>query len=128
VKLLIIGIVFALAGIGGLACRRGAPSTSKETGRVLPAPDAPRVTIWVQKDGTIELDGQPASLNPVDTKLAALAQGKGVVLYGRDAPSEEPHPNGMTVIKMVVSHCLPIRMSSKRDFTDAIGPDGKIRQ
>jgi biopolymer transport protein ExbD len=128
VKLLIIGISFVLAGSGGLACRRAQPTASTATGRVLPAPDTPRATIWVGKDGTIELDGQPSSLDAVETKLAALAQVKGTVLYGRDAAAEEPHPNGMTVIKMVVSHRLPIRMSTKRDFSDAVGPDGKIRQ
>jgi hypothetical protein len=119
VKLLIFGIVIVLSGIGLLACRRHG---------ALPAPDAPRAAIWMLRDGTVELDGKPASLDMVDTKLASLAQRKGVVLYGREAASEEPHPNGMKIMQMVVSHRLPIRMSTQRDFSDAVGPDGKLRQ
>ena len=60
--------------------------------------------------------------------LAALAQNKGVVLYGRDAAEEEPHPNAMQVIQLVVANRLPIRMSTKSDFSDAVGLDGRLKE
>jgi hypothetical protein len=82
--------------------------------------DAPRVKIWISKSGAIELDGQPADLQMVESRLASLAQQKGVVFYGREAAAEDPHPNGPKVIQMVIANRLPIRMSTKRDFSDAV--------
>jgi len=86
---------------------------------------APRVRIWVSRTGAIELDGKPTELPAVATALADLAKRKGVVLYGRDDPEKEPHPNAEKVFKLVLQNSLPIRLSAKRDFSDAVGGDGK---
>jgi hypothetical protein len=92
------------------------------------SPDSPSVTIWVTKDGTIEMNGKPATLDAVSAQLSDLAKRSGVVLYGRDPSQEEPHPNGMKVIELVMQAQLPIRMSTKRDFSDAVGPEGQIKE
>ena len=90
-----------------------------------PAP-APSARIWVSRTGVIELDGKQTELTALAAALADLAKRKGVVLYGRDDPGKEPHPNGMKVIQLVIQNRLPIRMSTKRDFSDAVGADGKL--
>lgn len=87
----------------------------------------PRATIWVEQDGTIELNGKPADLNAVDKALSDLEERKGAVMYGREAASNPP-PNGMQVIQMVVKHRLPIRISTKRDFSDTVGANGQVSQ
>jgi hypothetical protein len=35
---------------------------------------------------------------------------------------ETPHPNGAKVIELIVARGLPVRLSSKPDFSDAVGP------
>jgi hypothetical protein len=87
------------------------------------APSAtPMVRIWVSRTGAIELDGKPADLAAVGAALAELAKKKGVVLYGRDDPGQGPHPNGMKVVQLVIQNQLRMRLSTKRDFSDAIVP------
>jgi hypothetical protein len=121
VFVLILGATIVLS-----ACRAAEPQ-----GTSLPAglsTDTPYVRIWVSKAGTVELDGKAVELAVVESALATLAKQNGVVIYGREAPSEDPHPNGMKVIQMVIANSLPIRMSTKPDFSDAVTPDGKLRE
>ena len=120
VLLSVVGAAIVLA-----ACRAAEPqATSEPTG---PSPDTPYLKVWVSKGGTVELDGKAVELDVVESSLATLEKQKGVVIYGRDAAGEEPHPNGMKVIQMVIDNSLPIRMSTKPDFSDAVTPDGKLK-
>jgi hypothetical protein len=80
---------------------------------------AKKLRIWVFADGTIELDGKAAELSIVRGALEELAQKSGAVLYGRESPGDEPHPNAMQIIKWVVANELPIRLCKERDFSDA---------
>ena len=112
----------------GAAIVLGACGAGREADRAEgPPTDSPYVKIWVSKEGSIELDGKPAELPAVESTLAELAKKKGVVLYGRDDTTADPHPTGMKVIEMVVANRLPIRMSGRRDFSDAVGADGKLK-
>ena len=120
-----IAILAILSVVVALAACRGRQGTNPSAG---PPLNSPHVKIWVSKDGTVHLDGTPTELPVLESTLAALAKQKGVVLYGRDGASEEPHPNGMKVIQMVVANRLPIRMSTNPDFSDAVGPDGKLKE
>jgi hypothetical protein len=88
-------------------------------------PDTPKVTIWVSRAGVIELNGKQADLAAVKAALADLGHRKGAVVYGQDQP--EPHPIGGRVVELARQNGLLLRMSSRRDFSDAIGPDGKVR-
>jgi biopolymer transport protein ExbD len=92
----------------------------------MPSLDSPYVKIWVSKTGEVTVDGQPAEVSTIGATLAKLAQKKGVVLYGREAAGEQPHPKAMEVMNLVIGKRLPIRMSTKPDFSDAVGPDGKL--
>jgi hypothetical protein len=125
VKSLAIRSALFVGCLGVVGCRKPAPPGTDN--RDSPN-SAPHATIWIGQDGSIELNGQFSDLSAVDKALSDLEQRKGSVMYGRDAPSGDPHPNGMQVIKMVVSHRLPIRMSTRRDFSDAVGADGRAKQ
>src|SRR5262245_11912285 len=118
-------LIIVVAALGLAACRRsGQTSGGAAAG---PSLSSPYVKIWVSKTGQVDVNGTPSELSALGLMLAALAQKKGVVLYGRDAAEEEPHPNAMQVIQLVVANRLPIRMSTKSDFSDAVGPDGRLR-
>lgn len=115
-------VIVAICGVAaGSACRKGKPDAAVPAAAA-PAQD-PRITkIWLTKDGVIELDGKVVDMGAVEAALAAVAEKKGVVFYGRDAARESPHPTGAKIIEMIVARGLPVRLSSKPDFSDAVGP------
>jgi hypothetical protein len=124
-RLAMILVVGLCAGAAGPACRK-----AKQEG-VAPAPapvpaepsQDPRITkIWITKDGVIQLDGKVVDLGAVEAALTATAKREGVVFYGRDDARAEPHPNAAKITEMIVTRGLPVRLSSKPDFSDAIGP------
>ena len=82
------------------------------------------VKVWVARDGAIELNGVEATLADVERAFESAASRGGEVFYGRDAAFEDPHPNGMKVIELVTQHGLPVRFSTKRDFSDAVDVSG----
>jgi hypothetical protein len=87
--------------------------------------DGPIVKIWITKAGTVELNGRPAKLDAVGKALDDLVKQKGKVYYGRD-DSEGPTPELSTkVIQLVIDRRLPIRLSTRKDFSDYVGEDGE---
>lgn len=110
-------LIFFCIGTAFAGCR----------GKNLPSPDAPFAKVWISKEGNVELNGQPTSLEAIDSALKDLAQKQGVLLYGRETAEEEPHANSMKVIELAARNRLPIRMSTQRDFSDALTADGKIK-
>jgi hypothetical protein len=85
---------------------------------------APRLTVSVLQSGKILVDGRETPLRELGEQLAQLKAREGVVWYYREASHDEPPPEAMEVVKMVVENQLPITLSSKPDFSDYIGPDG----
>jgi hypothetical protein len=83
-----------------------------------------KIAVSVSADGDIMADGQPATLERLSVRFAELKQAGGVVLYHRENPSGEPHPNGMKVIELVIANQLPIRLSTSPDFSDAVDDQG----
>lgn len=84
----------------------------------------PVVKLRVYKDGRVTLDDHPATMSEVGDALDRLRSERGSVLYYREAGQEEPPPVAMEVMHAIVEARLPVRLSSKPDFSDAIGPDG----
>jgi hypothetical protein len=87
----------------------------------------PPVTIWVSKSGKIELNGAPADVDAVGKTLDEVAKRHGFVIYGVDASEDEPHANAKKVIELLAQQGLSVRLSARRDFSDVIGSDGKIK-
>ena len=76
-------------------------------------------------DGRITVDGSPATIDSIRVSLKLLAEQKGVVWYYREAGQGKAPPQSAEVIKAVIENHLPIRLSSRADYSDAIGIDGK---
>jgi hypothetical protein len=87
--------------------------------------NAPILKIAVMADGRITVDGSPANIESVRASLKQLGKRKGVVWYYREAGNTEPPPQSAEVIQAVIENRLPIRLSSRPDYSDAIGMDGR---
>jgi hypothetical protein len=87
--------------------------------------DAPTLKIAVMADGRITVDGIPAAIDSLHVSLKRLAEQKGVVWYYREAGQAQAPPEAAEVIQAVIENQLPIKLSSRPDYSDAIGPDGK---
>jgi hypothetical protein len=85
----------------------------------------PTLKIAVMADGRIFVDGSLATIGSVRTSLQRLSSQKGAVWYYREAGQGEPPPQAAEVMQAVIENRLPIRLSSRPDFSDAIGMDGK---
>ena len=83
--------------------------------------------LYVAASGEITADGQAVTLDHLAAKLAELKQAGGEVWYCRENPSAEPHPNAMKVMELVADNRLPIRLSSKPDFSDYLDDKGTAR-
>jgi len=114
--------VLLLAG-----CQRG-PTTRPPATR--PEVEGPAVSadkvlkIKVTSGGDVTADGEAVTLGQLATRLAALKQAGGVVWYYRENQTAEPHPNAIKVIEQVAQNKLPIRLSMKPDYSDAVGDQG----
>jgi hypothetical protein len=91
---------------------------------MLGSPNAPTLKIAVMADGRITVNGSPATMDSVRVSLKRLAQ-KGVIWYYREEGQSKAPPESSEVIQAVIENRLPIRLSSRPDFSDAIGQDGR---
>ncbi len=80
--------------------------------------------ISVLASGAVLLDGNPIDLDQLDAKLQAAKENQGAVYYYREAAANEPPPQGMAVLQLVVKNKLPISLSSKPDFSDWVDAKG----
>ena len=93
------------------------------------SPDAPILKIAVMADGRVMVDGSPATMESLLASLKRLANQHGVVWYYREAGEARPSPKSADVtdevIKAVIENRIPIRLSTRPDYSDAIGMDGR---
>lgn len=78
--------------------------------------------VSVLADGTILLDGNRVSLQNLADAFEAGSQKGAVVWYYRENAGAAPPPVALQVMKLVVDRRLPVRLSSKPDFSDTITP------
>ncbi len=114
----ILILIIALTLVG-CACQAEHESSS--------ATEERHVEISVLMSGQILIDGIASTIDQVDERLTQLKSEGGTVWYYREAGQQEPPPEAMQIIKMVVENELPISLSSKPDFSDYIGEDGQPR-
>src|SRR5262245_64453407 len=89
------------------------------------SPDASVLKVAVFADGRLTVDGTAATIQSLQASLRTLSLKRGVVWYYREAGQQEPPPIATEVIKTVIEARLPIRLSSRPDYSDAIGADGR---
>ena len=80
--------------------------------------------IRVSRAGEIWCDDVRTSLAELGPRLARLRAAQGVVWYYREEAGDEPAPEAMAVVRMVVEQRLPISMSTQADFGDVVQSDG----
>ena len=80
--------------------------------------------IRVSRAGEIWCDDVRTSLAELGSRLAQLRAAQGVVWYYREEAGDEPAPEAMAVVRMVVEQRLPISMSTRADFGDVVQADG----
>jgi hypothetical protein len=131
---IIVGIlcVGAVLAYFRMSARRAKPdpiaTSASPSGSRMPTADTPYLRISVTKAGVVSVNDKESSLPELAAALDELASNHGAVLYYREAPEEfEPHPVAKSVIDLFVQRKLPIRLCRSRDFSDAIGPDGKLK-
>ena len=78
--------------------------------------------VKVDGRGQIFLNEKLLSLDELRKAFSDLKKVDGTVWYYRENPDVEPSPEAMSVIQAVIDAQLPIRLSSKPDYSDAIGP------
>jgi biopolymer transport protein ExbD len=81
--------------------------------------------IAITASGQISADGRPTTLEALIPMLRELAKNKGAVWYYREAPEADPHPNAMKVLNAVVDQNLPVRLSTKPDYSDSVDDKGR---
>jgi hypothetical protein len=72
-------------------------------------------------DGRVELNGDTASMDELTKYLQGQKGAAGAhVLYYRETRDGEPPANWKAVITAIADARLPIRMSTKPDFSDSV--------
>jgi len=89
-------------------------------------PNAPVLKIAVLADGSVTVDGSPATVDSVRVSLKRLAEQNGVVWYYREAPDTKAPREATEVMEAVIANRIPISLSSRPDYSDALGPDGRL--
>ncbi len=111
----IMGLLSILLGGGS---KQSAPPSA-------PSPDAPILKVALFADGRLTVDGAPATIQSLQASLHTLSEKHGKVCYYREGGQHEPPPIAMDVMKAVVEARLPIRLSSRPDYSDSIGFGGR---
>lgn len=81
------------------------PKLQKPSGEIL--------RVHVTAAGVITANNREVSLDDLKQEFARLAAAGGSVLYSRDNPAADPHPNAMKVIQAAAEANLPILMPGK---------------
>jgi hypothetical protein len=115
----IVSVLMAMAS----ACSDGsAPSAATS-----PAPTAAEIKVGLFRDGHIEINGRATKLTEVPAALEA-AKGDSVAYYREGAagePSGEQKAAIEPLLDAVMNTSLPIRLSSKPDFSDSVDLKGR---
>lgn len=76
-------------------------------------------------NGTIIVDGLPSNLDSLPTLISSIAQRKGMVWYYREAAHTKAPPQSVEIVKLLIKHRVPTRLSTQPDYSDSVGTDGK---
>ena len=68
------------------------------------------------------MDGSAATVESLRAALKQTAETHGTVWYYREAGQQEPPPVAMQVMQAIVEARLPVRLSSRPDYSDSVTP------
>ena len=78
------------------------------------------IKISVLASGEVLLDGQAVTIDALDETLRRGAEQKAAVWYYRENAAGEAPAIVEQVMQRIVSHRLPVRLSTKPDFSDTV--------
>lgn len=81
---------------------------------------APILRVAVFADGRLTVDGVPSTLTALQDSLRHVSAQHGVIWYYREAPQAEPPPIALGVMKELADSQLPLRLSSRPDYSDTL--------
>jgi hypothetical protein len=111
-----------LAFLFGGCSKPSSPPAETSVSAPASSSNADVLKIAVFTDGRLAVNGKAASLDELRSSLKQLSGINGAVWYYREAGDQEPPPIAMEVMKAVVEARLPIRLSSRPDYSDSVGP------
>jgi len=79
--------------------------------------------VSLMSDGALLLDSKPVTPSELAAALDAAPSGESVVWYYRENATGEAPPIATEVMKLVTERRLPIRLSTKPDFSDSFQPE-----
>jgi hypothetical protein len=86
--------------------------------------------VKIDRGGKIFLNDVPVSLEELKRNFSSLREAKGEVWYYRENPEADPSPESWvtakSVIEAVAEAKLPIKLSSRPDFSDAVDSEGRV--
>ena len=83
-------------------------------------PETKILKVSILATGELLLDGLPTTLTDLEKVIRYREAAKLIVWYYRENGAGETSPVAMEVLKLITEHGLPIRLSSKPDFSDAV--------
>ena len=78
--------------------------------------------VSVLADGAVLLNGEPVTLTQLAGAMDAAPSGNTAVWYYREDAGSNGPASALEVMKLIVERQLPVRLSSKPDFSDAVTP------
>jgi hypothetical protein len=113
--LICVGLALILFGCGPKGAQNSTGASVKQNSNIL--------KVAVMHDGRIFADGQHTTLSSLRDTLMELSKNNGSVWYYREEGQAEPPPEATQVIQAIIDNRLPVKLSSKPDFSDSLGPD-----
>jgi hypothetical protein len=83
--------------------------------------------VSVLADGSLLLDGNATTLPGLSAALQSARPGD-VVWYYREDAAANGTPVALEVMKLIVGRRLPVRLSTKPDFSDTVAPPAGVAQ
>jgi len=76
--------------------------------------------IFISGEGEIFSNGELVSVEDLKQQLNDLSDSEGSVHYSRAEKAEEPHPNAMTAIGLIIEKGLPIQFYTDASFEEVV--------
>lgn len=89
-------------------------------------PEVVKVSVFAS--GALLLDGRSVTLDGLGQALKSAKERNAVVWYYREAAASDPPPQAAEVIKLIIQNGLPVKLSTKPDFSDSVGPGPGLEQ
>ena len=122
---LFFSLVILFTAIG---CSNNNRNDKSDVGKTAPEQkiaviDSNVIKVYVDQTGLITADGNPISLDGLDSSFNKLKISNGIVYYSRANGQAEPPPESMKVMEIVIKYSLPIKLYTDKTFSVLVKPD-----